>query len=187
MKLRSLYKREYRIWKALRSRCNAPCFDGTNYRKKGIKCCRRWQSFEHFLSDMGPCPPGYSIDRIDNNGNYCPENCRWANSNTQTNNRGDFNIKIAYKGETHTLKEWCDKLNLKYRTIYTRMKRHSLSFEEAIKYQDPRNAPIWYEGREYTRLELCKKYNIPLLNFYDRTHKGWPLEKILKTPVVHKI
>ena len=67
MKLKNIYKREYRIWKALRARCNSPCYCNSTYQKKGIKCCRRWKSFEHFISDMGKCPEGYSIDRIDNN------------------------------------------------------------------------------------------------------------------------
>ena len=187
MKLRLEYKREYRIWKALRSRCNAPCYSNSNYQKKKIKCCRRWQSFEHFLSDMGPCPEGYSIDRIDNNGNYEPSNCRWADYSTQANNRGKFTPVYSYKGESHNLKEWSKILNINYSTIRKRVLEMGMSFEDAINYVDPRDALIWWNGKKYTRQELCNKYNIPLQNFYDRSHKGWSLSRILNTPVIHKI
>lgn len=186
MKLKDKYKREYRIWKAMRARCSAPSLNHLNYQKKGIKCCRRWKSFEHFLSDMGECPIGYSLDRIDNNSNYCPENCRWASIKTQTNNRGDFNIRISYKGETHTLKQWCDLLKLNYHTMYNRITKLSMSFEDAIKYIDPRDALILWNNKYYTKKELCSIYNIPIQNFYDRKRKGWPLKKILNTPVIHK-
>lgn len=185
MKLKDKYKREYRIWKAMRSRCNAPCFKDSRYRKKGIKCCREWNSFEKFLSDMGPCPDGYSIDRIDNDGNYEASNCRWADNNTQAKNRGNFTPLYTYKGKTHILKDWSRILHIKYTTLVNRMKRHALTFEEAVEFQDPRTALIHWKGKEWTRKELCEEYNIPLINFYDRKYKGWPLKRILETPV-HK-
>lgn len=189
MKLKNQYPREYRIWKALRARCTAPCYSDTTYQKKRIKCCKRWNSFEHFLSDMGPCPEGFSIDRIDSNGNYEPENCRWADANTQANNRGSFTPIIPYKGENHTLKEWSRILNINYSTLRKRMYEMGMSFEAALSYVDPRDELLWWEGKRYTKKELCEIYDIPLQNFYDRKHKGWPLERILNTPVqhVHKI
>lgn len=189
MKLRKQFSREYRIWKAMRARCSAPSYSNLNYQKKGIKCCRRWNSFEHFLSDMGKCPEGYSIDRIDNDGNYEPNNCRWANTHTQASNRGSFTPVYSYKGESHILKEWSKILNIKYATLRKRIVEMGMSFESAVKYNDPRDAKYWWNGKYYTRNELCKMYDIPLPNFYDRTHRGWPLVKILTTPVrnVHKI
>jgi hypothetical protein len=187
MKLKNKYVREYRIWKNMRARVNSPCNSDSTYQKKGIKCCRRWNSFEHFLSDMGPCPENHSLDRIDNNGNYEPSNCRWATQFTQSNNRGDFNISVHYKGETHTLKEWCRILKLKYSTIHARIHRKGMSFEAAIKYVDPRDELLLWNNRYYTKKELSEMYNIPLQAFYDRRRKGWPLEKILNTPFVSKI
>lgn len=64
---------------------------------------------------------------------------------TQSSNRGDFNIIISYKGETHVLKEWAEILGIKYTTLYTRMHRGGLSFEEAIK-EDPYNRLVEYNG-----------------------------------------
>ena len=186
MKLKDKFSREYRIWKAMRSRCNAPCFDKSSYRIKNIKCCNRWNSFANFIEDMGQCPEGYSLDRIDNNGNYEPNNCRWANNKVQASNRGNFTPLIEYKGEKHILKEWCKRLNKNYSTMRKRMYEMGMSFEDALLYVDPRDKLILWEGKYYTRKELCDIYNIPLQNFYDRSYKGWSLEKILTTPV-HKI
>lgn len=185
MKLKNEYKREYRIWKALRARCSAPSYSKSNYQKRGIKCCNRWNSFEHFLSDMGPCPEGYSIDRINNDLGYFPENCRWASNITQANNRGKFTPKISYKGKSYTLKEWSRIVKIKYVTLRKRMYEMGMSFEAAVKYIDPRDELLNWKGKKYTKQQLCQLYNIPLKNFYDRKHKGWSLQRILETPV-HK-
>lgn len=80
--------RTYRIWKGMHGRCKHPKTNGyKNYGGRGIKVCKRWSSFENFLEDMGECPDGFSIDRIDVNGNYEPANCRWILLKDQAKNR----------------------------------------------------------------------------------------------------
>ena len=100
--------KEYSIWNGIKARClnpNVPNYK--NYGGRGITVCERWLEFGNFLADMGRCPgEEYSLDRIDNDGDYCPENCRWATWIEQCNNRRD-SIKVAINGQIHSLAEWC--------------------------------------------------------------------------------
>ena len=89
------FTREWAIWQAMKTRCsNKNIIQYKNYGGRGIKVCDEWKnSFISFYNDMGKSPIGSSIDRIDNNGNYCKENCRWATSREQTRNKAN-NRKI---------------------------------------------------------------------------------------------
>ena len=105
---------EYSTW----VRAIGRCYDQGNnsyhrYGARGIAMCAEWrESFAAFLRDMGPRPPGTSIDRIDNNGNYSPANCRWATRSEQAINRRSTRW-VTYKGERLCLKELAKKIGMK--------------------------------------------------------------------------
>lgn len=101
---------EYNSWKGMRHRCSSPAHPRyALYGGRGIKVCARWQdSFEAFLEDMGRKPgPGYSLDRIDVNGNYEPGNVRWADQQTQCRNQRR-NRRYVFGGELRTVAEICE-------------------------------------------------------------------------------
>jgi len=113
----------YLVWKGLRNRCNNPNEVGyKNYGGRGITYCERWEKYENFVQDMGNKPDGMSIDRIDVNGNYCKENCRWATREQQNNNKR-CSINLTYQNQTLTLAQWAVILDIKYSTLYHRIKK----------------------------------------------------------------
>ena len=113
----------YRSWQKMRSRCLNP--NDTyfkNYGGRGIRICDRWQSFENFYVDMGDRPDERSLDRIDNNGNYTPENCRWATKKEQDRNKRN-NRFITFNGRCLLLLEWAEELKINYSTLKKRLDR----------------------------------------------------------------
>lgn len=127
--------REYRAWCKMKERCANPNTAGYHlWGGRGIAVCGRWvSSFQAFLSDMGPCPPGNSLDRIDNERGYEPDNCRWASHRQQCNNQRR-NVTITHVGRTQTIAEWARELDISYATLHRRISIRneppSLAFRE---------------------------------------------------------
>lgn len=112
---------EYEIWAAMRQRCYNPNNKNfADYGGRGIVVCEKWSSFEDFLSDMGIQPPGMTIDRIDNYGNYEPSNCRWASRKEQSENRRSTRL-IMVDGELLPLTKAAAKRGLAYTTLVRRL------------------------------------------------------------------
>lgn len=111
----------------MRRRCHNPKDKGyKNYGGRGITICDRWIDFKAFLADMGSRPsPKHSIDRIENNGNYEPDNCRWATRDQQSNNTRQ-NVKARYESEILTLAQIAKKLGVCRQAISNRVKKYGL-------------------------------------------------------------
>lgn len=114
---------EYAAWLAMRARCYRPTTENyARYGGRGITVCDRWlSSFEIFLFDMGRRPtPHHSLDRIDNDGNYGPNNCRWATHDEQQQNRS-VTLFLTIGGEKKAIKHWSDISGISYGRIYSRI------------------------------------------------------------------
>lgn len=126
--------KEHSAWRGMLGRCHNPSNKRFSYYGgRGIKVCERWRnSFEDFYSDMGPAPSKlHSIDRIDNERGYSPENCRWATKSQQARNIRQTQF-LEFNGETMSLPDWADKLKIKHETLRYRINVAGWTIEKAL-------------------------------------------------------
>ena len=126
------------IWYGMRKRCyNRNYKHFKDYGGRGIKICEEWandfQAFHDWAMSNGYAD-NLTIDRIDVNGDYCPENCRWITNEEQQNNRRTSRL-LTYKGETHTMKDWARIAGLNYNTLRSRINAYKWSIEKALTTQ----------------------------------------------------
>lgn len=124
----------YQRWISILRRCESPNFPYyKDYGARGITVCEEWHDYLEFKKWVEETQPAgdYSIDRIDNNKGYSPDNCKWSNRKEQANNRRS-NVSIEYQGETHNLTEWSQILGFDYKNVHNRMNKLGWSFEKAI-------------------------------------------------------
>jgi hypothetical protein len=126
--------REYRSWQGMKHRCynpNDPFYK--DYGDRGITVCDQWRnSFETFLKDMGDRPIGKTLDRIDNNGNYCPENCKWSTQREQGRNTR-VNRLFEYNGKMITLAELSEICGKNSGTLHQIIVKAKWTVEEAVE------------------------------------------------------
>ena len=128
---------EWHCWQKIRARCDNERNSRFHiYGARGIKVCERWYTFENFYADMGPRPSSkHSIDRINVNGNYEPENCRWATTKEQARNKRN-NIMVEFHGRQVCLKEAAEMANVKYMMVWKRIFLHG--WPVALALTEPR-------------------------------------------------
>jgi len=178
---------EFHIWQGMLARC---CVSTNRayrlYGGRGITVCDRWlSSFENFYADMGPRPsPKHSIDRIDNDGNYEPGNCRWTTQKVQCNNRSG-NRLLTYKGETKTMQQWADIHNIPYNTLLARIVNYGWAIERALETPVSDHVTLLtYNGESLSVDKWAKKLGISRrIIKYRLYEKGWSVSEALSTPV----
>jgi len=145
----------------MRARCYNPNdINYKNYGAKGITVCDQWRdNYDAFFADMGECPEGLTIERIDGKGNYDPFNCKWADYTEQLNNRPGFNRWIEHDGRKQTLAQWAKEIGISLETLMYRLKRGTIA--QAIEKGTVKN---WAPGQHGTigtyvsrkcRCDLC--------------------------------
>lgn len=121
----------YHVWASMRGRCHNPNNrQWADYGGRGISICQEWNSFPQFVSDMGERPPGTSIDRIDNNGDYSPSNCRWATRQEQQRNQRRA-VYVTIEGVQHRAIELSEISGIKTDTIVKRA-ADGMSYDEVM-------------------------------------------------------
>lgn len=178
---------EYRAWRDAKSRCNNPNHAGhKNYGGRGITMCKRWQeSFQSFLDDMGQRPTAqHTLDRIDNEGNYEPGNCRWATWTEQHRNRRNSRL-LTCQGETLPMCAWAEKYGIATAAIANRIES-GWSVERAITrptalYQ--KGQCLTFNGETLNLTAWGERLGITGASLRDRLDRyGWSVERALTEP-----
>jgi|SRR4051794_21510913 hypothetical protein len=123
----------YTVWSSMINRCRNPkCKVYPDYGGRGITVCDRWSDFALFLEDMGPPEPGLTLDREDNDGPYCKENCRWVTMTEQNRNRRDA-VMLEYEGETKHILDWCAQFGIGRSALSYRLNVKKMTPKEALE------------------------------------------------------
>lgn len=148
----------YHVWRSMRDRCMNPNFkQWSDYGGRGISICPAWDDFHQFVEDMGPRPEGCSLDRIDNDGNYEPSNCRWATKKEQQRNQRTTR-RVVLDGQEYLVAELVEMTGLKHDTIIERAQR-GLSYTDAV-----------YKGRYISKRLPKEAVAVRVANQRAKTH-----------------
>lgn len=180
---------EFNIWSHMLGRCNNPNNKSyVHYGGRGISVCESWKKFENFYRDMGPRPgAGYSIDRVDVNGDYCPDNCRWATAVTQARNTRKTKYVTA-GGKTLPFIEMAEDHGITRETLKSRVCR-GMSIEDAIakpvvRHSGSTRGRLYeFNSKHHSAAEWSAITGIPYKTLLHRLHAGWDIGKALTTRV----
>ena len=178
---------EYYSWRAMKIRCFNPNYPRySDWGGRGITVCDRWKnSFENFLADMGTKPsPKHSLDRIDNNADYSPKNCRWATKAEQQNNQRS-NRLITIGNETYTIAQWTKKMNIGEQVIFMRLKAGWSDYDAVMTPVRPYKI-ITIGNETLTIAQWTEKMGYNKTVIQGRLKDGWSDYDAVMTPVRSK-
>lgn len=192
------YERLHNVWTQMKHRCNCTESDYNHFKHyggRGIKVCKEWNnSYEAFKewayangwNEDNMYASGrnkLTIDRIDNNGDYCPENCRIITHREQQYNKRTT-VYIEFEGKRYNYEELSILLGIPKTTLISRVKRGWTDEELLGVYHYKNCEKVEYDGKEYTFVELSKLCGLPRKLIYQRIRKcGWTVEQAIGTPV----
>lgn len=173
----------YAVWQAMLQRCENPKAQRYEiYGGRGISVCESWHRFENFYADMGVRPKGYSLDRIDVHKGYCKENCRWATTVQQANNKQRNRI-VEFKGEKKTLAEWAETIGIGWYTLRSRLDNYGWDVERAFTERVHSDVLHTFRGRSKTLPAWCEEFGQSYDLVKARLSKlNWSLEDALMCP-----
>jgi hypothetical protein len=179
-----VYRSEYRAWESAKTRCyNPKSASYKNYGGRGIYMVDRWKpEFPNFIRDMGRKKPGESLDRIDTNGPYSPENCRWATPKQQLRNTR-VNRYLTLGRKRMTLVEWAEHLGMHKCTIFSRIYLMGWSVKDALTMPVRPIRRYTLNGETHHLADWAKVLNVKLSILSQRARAGWSTTDILTTPV----
>lgn len=167
----------YWVWRRMIKSTNSPSYkDYKNYGGRGIKICDEWlhnfKSFHKWAIANG-YSEGLQIDRVDNNGDYEPSNCRWTTSQVQNNNKRN-NINIEYNGETKTLGEWSKFLDIEYHILYDRLYKYHWEIDKVFttKTHIPPNSKKIFVSNEMYNIKIEFESIVEVEKFFNK-NRGW--------------
>ncbi len=156
----SSHRRLHYVWATMRQRCKNPkCYYFKWYGARGISVCSRWESFQCFVEDMGEGKKGWTIERVNNDGNYEMSNCVWATYVWQNRNKRS-NYIVTVRGITGCLSELCERFNVNYRWVYARLYRYGLEPEQAFL-----SCPHSYQRSPHRHVSTTLKWSSNPVNF----------------------
>jgi hypothetical protein len=180
---------EYAAWNNMKTRCYNPSYaEWSQYGGRGITVCDRWlESYDNFFSDMGPKPSQlHSLDRINNDAAYSPENCRWATKKEQGYNRSD-NLMVEYLGVTKCMAEWAQELGISYKVLMGRYHRQKDRGERLFRpvAEARKDVLVEYRGSAKNLSEWARETGIGRKTLSDRYLRGDRGERLFR-PVRHQ-
>lgn len=171
------------IWAQMIQRCNNSNHIAYHrYGGRGIKVCEEWLKFENFFADMGDPPEGATLERVNNDGNYCKENCIWTSVKANARNRSS-NVEITYEGRTQCIAAWEEELGFNYGTLWNRINTYKWPLEKAMTEPVTEyRGKVEFNGKYQTLTAHARDHGLNRTTVDARLLQGWTLEEALSAP-----